>query len=535
MVELKRTKSLALLFFVLIGLGMSSYLQSYAQSKNDDEVLFTIPIGEKGGNGIQYEGVGVVDALTWGPSAFTVAEDGSFWIANTVGNCLLHYDLDGALIGIIDLEDLVVGATDVEVADSVIWVLDQASMPPKVLSFTPDGTLLKQYDLPSGLHLEDGLSGITLSDQGELLIEREGDTYITQFTDAEGNLVEPTMTRGYIHSGVVFSANSSGIGSSTPKQGTIVAGDLKIEVETEYDLGGMRILGFGPQDDIFVVLEELTLDANGTLQVDQTIRHYGSSGNYLGVARAPVLEQYTYVQQGIALGPDGAVYFLATRLDGAEIWRLSFKQSIPPVLFEPPTLKDTPVLTTEQNDEIKRCVTRDTIVSTAYSYLNNSKYLSSTNTDGYCPGRQKPRYLSGAGTYSSVSYDWGGFDTVSSFNGYMSPNTYTAGDINTTSESCSRGVDCSGYVSRAWQLTTKQSTYSLESISQPLSVKEDMSRGDIYNRAGDHVVLFRQFVSGGMLGYEATTYQSYDRVVFIYSNWARFSGYNPRKYNNVCP
>ncbi|HAF47916.1 MAG TPA: hypothetical protein DCL08_01590 [Anaerolineaceae bacterium] len=446
---MKRIKVLVLLLSVLFGLSAGGHLHTSAQSNNGGEVLFTIPMGEKGENRIQYEGVGVVDALTWGPSSFTVADDGSFWIANTVGNSLLHYDVGGTLLGIIDLEGLVVGATDVEVANSGIWVLDQSSMPPKVLSFAPNGTLLEKYDLPLGLHLEDGLSGIGLGDQEELLIEREGDTYITQFTDAEGNIVEPTMTRGYTHNGVVFSANSSGIGSATPNQGTVVAGDLRIEIKTEYDLGGVRILGFGLKDDIFVILEELSQDSEGALLVDQTVRHYDASGKYLGVARVPLSEQYIYVQQGVALGSDGSVYFLATRPDRVEIWRLSFEQSIPTILFEKSNLINSPELIMDQNDEIKRCVTRDTIVSTAYSYVTNSKYLSSTNTDGSCAGRQKPRYLSGAGTYSSVSYDWGGFDTVSGFNSYMSPNTYTAGDINTTSETCSRGVDCSGYVSRA--------------------------------------------------------------------------------------
>ncbi len=339
---MKRTKSFAFLFLVLIGLGLGGYLQTYAQSNNGGEVLFTIPMGEKGENPIQYEGVDVVDALTWGPSAFTVADDGSFWIANTVGNSLLHYDVGGTLLGIIDLEGLVVGATDVEVANSGIWVLDQSSMPPKVLSFAPNGTLLEKHDLPLGLHLEDGLSGIGLGDQGELLIEREGDTYITQFTDAEGNFVEPTMTRGYTHNGVVFSANSSGIGSATPNQGTVVAGDLRIEIKTKYDLGGVRILGFGLKDDIFVILEELSQDSEGALLVDQTVQHYDASGKYLGVARVPLSEQYIYVQQGVALGPNGSVYFLATRPDRVEIWRLSFKQSIPTILFEKSRLNNSP-------------------------------------------------------------------------------------------------------------------------------------------------------------------------------------------------
>jgi hypothetical protein len=505
--------------------------QAYAQDGNGYEVVFTISDGE---DGMYYEGAGISEMLTWGPAAFTVAPDGSFWIADTAAARLLHYSPTGNLLGKIDLKSLIVGATDVEVAESGIWVLDQASIPPKVMRFAEDGTVLAKYDLPFGLHLEDGLSGIVLGDGGELLVEREGDAYITQITDAAGKLIEMVTTNGYIHKGKPFAAHAYGLNTTTPRRGTIFAGELRIEVETEYDLGGMQILGFGPQDDFFVVLEELALNPETGLQIDQTVRHYNALGKYLGVARVPIAEQYTYVEHGIALGPDGAVYALATRSDRAEVLRLVFTENLDSILFEPPVTSDLTDIQVESFG-IDTCVSRDTIMSIASGYTGNSKYLSSTNTDGACSGRQKPRYLGGAGTYPSVSYDWNGFDTVSGFNGYMYPNTYQAGDINTTSEGCSRGVDCSGFVSRTWQLTSKYGTCTLEDISTQLPSRSDMLRGDIYNKCLEHTVLFSSFGSDGMWGYESTTYNSYDRVVPIYSKWTRFSGYNPRRYNNVCP
>ncbi|PIU90282.1 MAG: hypothetical protein COS63_03600, partial [Anaerolineae bacterium CG06_land_8_20_14_3_00_57_67] len=518
---MNKIKFFAILLLISLALGFRDtglsglQFQAYAQSGNAHEVVFTVPVGE---NGIHYEGVDIPEMLTWGPAAFTVAPDGSFWIADTVGGRLLHYSPAGNLLGKIDLKGLIVGATDVEAAKAGIWVLDQASMPPKVIRLAEDGAALGKYDLPPGLHLEDGLTGIALGNRGELLVEREGDAYVTQFTDATGNPVEAMTTNGYIHKGGLFAANASGLNSLTPKRGTILAGQLHIEVETEYDLGGMQILGFGPQDDFFVALEELALNPDTGLQVDQTVRHYDALGKYMGVARVPIAEQYTYVQQGLAIGPDGSVYVLATRPDRVEVWRLVFTQSLDSILYEPP-LTSNPAEIHDESFGVKACVSRNTIISTASSYRNNSKYLSSTNINGACSGRQKPRYLGGAGTYSSVSYDWGGFDTVSGFNGYMYPNTYKAGDINTTEESCSRGVDCSGFVSRTWQLTSKHSTCTLENISTQLPSKNDMLRGDIYNKCGDHVVLFSSFGSDGMWDYESTTYNSYDRVVYIYSKW----------------
>lgn len=367
--------------FTVAGLSRLQF-QAYAQNGNGYEVVFTVPIGEEG---IHYEGVGVPEMLTWGPAAFTVAPDGNFWIADTVGSRLLHYDPAGNLLGKIDLKGLIVGATDVEVAKSGIWVLDQASMPPKVIRLAEYRDVLGKYDLPPGLRLEDGLTGIALGDEGELLVEREGDAYVTLFTDKAGKLVEMVTMNGYIHKGKLFAAHASGQSSTAARSGTILAGQLRIEVETENDLGGMQILGFGPQDDFFVSLDELALNQDTGLQIDQTVRHYDASGKYLGVARVPISEQYTYVQQGIAIGPDGSVFILATLPDRAEVLRLVFTQSLDSILFELPVMSDLTEIH-DESFEIEACVSRDTIISTASGYPNNSKYLSSTNTDGACSG-----------------------------------------------------------------------------------------------------------------------------------------------------
>jgi hypothetical protein len=118
----------------------------------------------------------------------------------------------------------------------------------------------------------------------------------------------------------------------------------------------------------------------------------------------------------------------------------------------------------------------------------------------------------------------------------MDPNTYQAGDINTAaSENCSKGVDCSGFVSRVWQLTTKYGTCTLEGISTQLSSTSQLIRGDIMNKCNVHTMVFMIFNgSTGFYDYEATIYNSYDRVVYIASTWSRVSTYLPRRYNNVC-
>ena len=283
------------------------------------DVVFSIPTGE---NGIHYEGGDVPESLRWGPAAFTISNDGVFWIADTAGDRLLSFTSEGAFFGKIDLEGLAVGATDLVVENDVILVLDQSSFPPKVLRLTIEGDLSGSYDLPKGLYLEDGLTGIALGDQGELLVERIFGLYVTQFLNAKGDLIEKIETTGYPHNGRLYSAYGNGPASDNPKHGFINIGSEKIGIDTTYDLGGIQILGFGESDDFYVLIEEVV--QNPAIQVFQTIRHYDIKGNLLGIASMPLDEQYTYVVHDFAFGADGCPYALATRPDHGEILRLYF-------------------------------------------------------------------------------------------------------------------------------------------------------------------------------------------------------------------
>jgi hypothetical protein len=315
-----------------------------AQDEQQYDVIFSIPVGE---SGIQYEGVGIPQALTWGPSALAIADDGSFWIADTAGNRLLRFSPKGEFLGKIDLDGLVLGAADLVVSSDIVTILDQSSLPPKVVRLTDKGNVLGTYDLPPGLYLEDGLSGISQGDQGELLIEREFGGYVTQFLDENGDFLQKVETRGLFHNGKLYSAHPSGLDSINPRHGDIFIGDKKIGIDTVNDLGGMQILGFGLKEDFYILIEELIL--NPAIQVDQTIRHYDGDGNLLGTARMPLDEQYTYVANDFAIGTDGGLYAMATRPDRIDIIRLSFFQKTSPILKQNPERADSNTLYKEES------------------------------------------------------------------------------------------------------------------------------------------------------------------------------------------
>ena len=523
--------ALATLLLVLSGMVPRSVIQVSTQDTNAYELVFTIPVGE---DGIHYEGEGVPEMLTWGPTAFTVAPDGSFWIADTIGNRLLHYSSKGEFLSAINLSGLVVGIGDLEATPSDILVLDIAAVVPKIIRLSQGGQLLASYEIPEGLQIENGLSGIAIGDKGEILVEMEGGASVFQLVNAEGKL-SPQSLGGYIHRGRLYKARPADLGAKDTSRGYIVAGNTRIEVIVAHDLAGLRFLGFNPDGSFHVIVEEMV--SYPAIHVDQTIRHYNATGELLGLARVPLAEQYVYVPHGLALGPDGAVYALITRPRRVEVWRLRFVHTLKPILSAAYP-KEIPQKGERQDSTIQSCRSRDLMMSVASGYTGNSKYLNSTNTDGYCPGRCKPRYIGGPGTYPSVPYDWGGWDPPGSYNSYMD-NGKQAGDAprsgcSATVESCSRGTDCSGFVSRAWGLSYKHSTCTLESVSCQLKGVSCLQKGDILVKCGVHTVLVKIRGTNGVYAYESTTYNAYDRVVYLFSYWSRFSGYTPRRYCNVC-
>ena len=63
---------------------------------------------------------------------------------------------------------------------------------------------------------------------------------------------------------------------------------------------------------------------------------------------------------------------------------------------------------------------------------------------------------------------------------------------------CAVGLDCSGFISRCWELTEKQSTRSLieKGVCYPLGGLGELQKGDILLKSGSHAFLFYAFDEG---------------------------------------
>jgi hypothetical protein len=112
-----------------------------------------------------------------------------------------------------------------------------------------------------------------------------------------------------------------------------------------------------------------------------------------------------------------------------------------------------------------------------------------TPDGGYSEGGWQAGDLENVG----IPYQWGGFSTLEEFEQGLAEGKY-AGHIPTALRSAGSehavGVDCSGFVSRCWDLSEKQSTRSIPSLCYEVDSWEALEVGDALNRFDSHVMLF---------------------------------------------
>lgn len=250
---------------------------------SDTEIVFTI-VNEEQFSG--REGDPKPDWLAWGAQAFTIAPDGSFWIAdsadirqNAEPPRLLHFNPRGEMLQEVHLEGQLVGLADVTADGDHVWALSIASLPPKVLRFTSEGIYIEGYDLPEGLRPENGLTGIALAEDGVLLVELEGGARLFRLVNEDGEL------------------DPQPVPSPFPKRWVTRRGSYYVET--------------------------FEMDPDPAVQGKRVVRYYSAEGMLIGELELP--EPAVYAQHDLVLGPDGRLYFMVSRADrSVEIWRLGF-------------------------------------------------------------------------------------------------------------------------------------------------------------------------------------------------------------------
>jgi hypothetical protein len=164
---------------------------------------------------------------------------------------------------------------------------------------------------------------------------------------------------------------------------------------------------------------------------------------------------------------------------------------------------------------------RQEVLVRALAYSRHPWICTEANTRATC----HPDYVSDfhPGRWVGLPYDWGGSDLLGQFDRALAAGRAAGSHSDHGVLACSAGQDCSGFVSRCWDLA-HHSTASLWKVSSDLR-PEDLRPGDAFNLPGVHVVLFGGlFADGWPLFFEAT-----GSLVQVnpWEGWAAVEGYQP--------
>jgi len=171
---------------------------------------------------------------------------------------------------------------------------------------------------------------------------------------------------------------------------------------------------------------------------------------------------------------------------------------------------------------------------TTYTFSATAGNIGSRTCSGV--GTETAASWVAVGSNTSMPYCWGGFSTRASFTSGLTSGKL-AGDVTTSTsgdccETCALGVDCSGYVSRAWALTTKYSTSTLPNISTAYASASQVQLGDIFNYAGSHVRLVNTNYGNGSYQVMESSANGWHVAYNTYTA-SQLTSYVPRYYVNV--
>ncbi len=322
-------------------------------------------------------------------------------------------------------------------------------------------------------------------------------------------------------------------------------------VDVKKPLGTVRILGISGTR-LFVEVQTILNEV--PLKVERSIRIYQTAGSQIHQISDITLPDvyYTYIKHDVYVSDSEVDLFVSTpekaqiyQLKNSATAKMKARVYLPRTLYGKTYLYNNHLLPANESTTALKTVestpiTRQKIIQNAEPYATYKWYCYQANIRDYdCGGVhvRTPAWVT-VGNNISVPYMWGGFSSLPQFDQGLKDGV-SAGDCDThgngAGSSCAVGVDCSGFVSRAWGLGSKYSTRSIPQISTQYASYDDLKPGDVVDYAGHHVRLIHTVNSNGsFLIIEAAASGTDWRVGYNGYTTADFQGrYLPRRYNNV--
>lgn len=296
------------------------------------ETLFTIPVG--GDSVIQYLDSGCCIS---GPNALAILPDSSFLISDMVSEFrLLHYSATGELRGTVALDELnILWVYSLRVRNDTLYLLTRDFQDSfSVYEMTLDGQVKTvhsfsgEFAIGDGNLLGQGLTGMMLDCEGNILLEVEGGEALYRLGDVQSHPDPIGLTNGFGCRGQLYHSQPSG--SQAIRQ--FAAGETIFSTNVTEQLGGLNLLeGFG-DGSFYLVRTDVLSDP--VIHVDETVHFIGAGRLPHGMARLPIEEFYytDYLHSSIAVSDKGELFVLLPRQDSISVIRLIFYQQLKPFM-----------------------------------------------------------------------------------------------------------------------------------------------------------------------------------------------------------
>ncbi len=171
-------------------------------------------------------------------------------------------------------------------------------------------------------------------------------------------------------------------------------------------------------------------------------------------------------------------------------------------------------------------ITRDEVLVRAKAFSFHPWTTTAANLTASCNGAYQSVYV--PGDYMGLPYDWGGYMTLFTFDQQISKGFGAGSYPDDGVLACTSGLDCSGFVSKAWD-AGHYSTSTVYKTSSAIGLSS-MKAGDIFNQAGFHMAMYSHTLNSG----EPVLYESVGYNVHLsMPGWSWVDGYTPRKYSKV--
>lgn len=319
------------------------------------------------------------------------------------------------------------------------------------------------------------------------------------------------------------------------------------------NLASVQFLGQDRRKNIFIHTE--FFKSQIPLRIERQVMVLDSTGAKI-VTYAIPLNNYAYVQNDLYVDEQGRLFQLYVSREGVRVlkWILpeKNKQHAAPPIEYPEEYDQSEFEAREAEQEARldifgspdqteaplSSVTPDQALATADAYVQLHWNCNSTNltngiiTDSYGYKVRTPDWLY-VGNLQRVPYKWGGFQTVQQFVDGVSAGKY-AGD-NYTSKSSGTpsavGVDCSGFVSRCWNLSSHYSTRQMPDITIAYDNWDQTRPGDACHKIG-HVRLIVGHAPDGSLDMVESAGFNW-RVSYTNYRYSSITAYTPRYYKNM--